>query len=145
MSDELTGDILQSQDERAVRAGSSLFADTRAEGNLDIPAFIALLQDLLKIDAPSVILVPKYPKYLKVGTKENDAIFSADNPTSKFSPTITYRILRREPASIGGNKEPFGTGQKDRTPRRHERSGNPDGTQTVVYGQMFDNLIRFEI
>jgi hypothetical protein len=136
--------LAQSEEEaRNTVAVSGPTSGVRAEGNLDIPGFTDLLYTMLKIDCPSVFFVPAYPKYLKINTRENKE--TMDNPVQKFKSTISYRIIRREPATIGGNKEPFGTGQKDFRPKERMRVGNADGTQTTVYGQRFDNLMRFDI
>lgn len=139
----LSGWAQSSEDQRSTVAGSSIANSTRAEGNLDIPGFTDLLYTMLKVDCPSVFFVPAFPKYLKIGTRENKE--TMDNPTQKFKSTITYRVIRREPATIGGNKEPFGTGQKDFRPKERLHVGNVDGTQTTIYGQRFDNLIRFDV
>jgi hypothetical protein len=128
---------------RTTVAGSSPVSGTRAEGNLDYVGFTDLLYSMLKVDCPDTFFVPAFPKYLKTNTRENKE--TMDNPIQKFKRTITYRVIRREPATIGGNKEPFGTGQKDLKPKERMRIGNPDGTQTIIYGQRFDNLIRFNI
>ncbi len=45
---------------------------------------------------------------------------------------------------MGGNKQPFGTGVKSYTPRFRETIGNTDGTQTHIFGQLFDNLVTFK-
>jgi hypothetical protein len=95
---------------------------------------------MLELDAPSIVIVPAYPKYLRPMTDT-----SQDNPSEKIPTTITYRVVRREIATLGGNKEPFGTGYKEMIPRERARIGQRDGTQVVVYGQNFDNEIRFEI
>ncbi len=139
----LTSSLQPVDDERNTVAGTHGGNSAGAEGNLDIQGFMHLLYLMLKVDYPSAVFVPSYPKYLKVGTKENTE--TMDNPVQKFKPTITYMIMRREPATIGGNKEPFGTGQKDFRPKERQRVGNQDGTQTIIYGQRFDNLVRFDI
>jgi hypothetical protein len=98
---------------------------------------------MLKVDAPQLIIVPAYPKYLRPGTEEYKQ--TVDSPSAKFPVTITYRITRREPATTGGNKEPFGSGYKELVPHERMRIGQVDGTQTVISGQNFDNYIKFEI
>jgi hypothetical protein len=98
---------------------------------------------MLKIDAPQIIFVPAYPRYLKPGTEEYRK--TMDNPVEKLPVTITHKVIRREPGTMGGNKEPFGTGFKERTPHERARQGMRDGSQVIVYGQNFDNEIRFEI
>lgn len=134
--------LLQStENARIVRAKVRGYTGTEAEGNLDMVGFITLLQDMLAVDAPKVVIVPAYPKYLKVGTPENAK--TIDNPTATFSPTITYKRIRREPATTGGNKQPFGTGYKEFTPKLRAELENADGSKTLIFGQNFDNLIRF--
>ena len=143
MSD-ITGTLMTPEEVRKVVASShNNDNSTRAEGNLDLPEFFSLLYNMLKIDLPSAILVPSYPKYLYPGTEEYNK--TMDNPTENFSPTITYEIIRKEPATMGGNKQPFGTGFKEHTPKERRRIGNTNGTQTIIYGQLFDNLVRFNI
>lgn len=140
-SDILIGNVQTDVAAREVDAASHTTAGTRAEGNLDLPEFFSLLYRMMKIDAPSIVLVPAYPKYLRPPESGN----TMDNPSGKMPPTVTYRIVRREPATIGGNKEFFGTGYKNFTPQERMREGRRDGTQVVVYGQNFDNEIRFEV
>lgn len=134
--------LLTAEEQREVMSNAPGLSGTIAEGNLDITDFIHLVQDMLAVDYPRGILVPAYPKYLKVGTDENAK--TMDNPTEKYRPTITYKVIKREPGTIGGNKQPFGTGQKDWQPRERARIPGIDG-ETVIYGQWFDNLVRFDI
>ena len=141
MSD-IVATIQTPEEVRKVVAKSHGKSGTKAEGLLAITDFFTLLFQMLRVDCPDVIIVPSFPKYLKPETSE--FIATMENPTEKFRRTITYEITRREPATIGGNKQPFGTGVKSFTPRLRETVGNPDGTQTHTFGQLFDNLIKFK-
>lgn len=128
---------------RQVTAKEHGSSSTLAEGNLDLEEFFSLLYNMLKIDTPNTILAPAYPKYLRPGTEEYSR--TINTPTVQFPTTITYRVIRREPGTHGGNKEPFGTGFKELTP--HERRWVPQvtGSQLVIWGQNFDNEIQFEV
>lgn len=143
-TDDLSAVLLTPDEMRKVVAKSHIppnEKDTRAEGNLDLPEFFTTIYQMLRVDCPRVIFVPSYPKYLKPGTPEFEATFNI--PTPKFAPTITYSVTKREPATMGGNKQPFGTGYKEYVPKERRTIGNADGTQTIIYGQNFDNLVRF--
>lgn len=131
------------EEARNVRAKNHGTSGTLAEGNLDLPEFFELLFKMLKIDAPQMTFVPAYPKYLRPDSEEFTR--SMDNPAARFPVTITYRVKRREPATTGGNKEPFGTGFRELTPHERKRIAQIDGTQVVIYGQNFDNEIEFEV
>lgn len=143
MSEQITSTLQTPDQVRETLAKSHGVSNTRAEGNVDLPGLFSLLYRMLQIDAPQLIFAPAYPKYLRPDTEEFKR--TVDNPTEKFPVTITYRIVRREPATMGGNKEMFGTGFKELTPKERMRQGMRDGSQVVVYGQNFDNAIRFEI
>ena len=143
MADDLSSQLQTPDQVRITSANSSIDSGTRAAGNLDLPAFFSLLYNMIKIDAPQIVFAPAYPKYLRPGTEEYTK--TVDSPTVKLPVTITYRITRREPSTTGGNKEPFGSGYKERTPHERMRIGQADGTQTVISGQNFDNEVKFEI
>lgn len=142
MSD-ITASLQTPEEVRNVLAESHGQSNTRAEGNLDLPQFFSLIYRMLKIDAPQIVFVPAYPRYLRPDTEEFRK--TMDNPVEKFPVTITHKVIRREPGTMGGNKEPFGTGFKERTPHERARTGMRDGSQVVVYGQNFDNEIKFEV
>ncbi len=134
---------LQTPEEvRKVVAKSHGKSSSKAEGLLSLTDFFTLLFEMLRIDCPDVVIVPSFPKYLKPDTPEFKG--TMDNPTEKFRRTITYEVKRREPATMGGNKQPFGTGVKSYTPKFRETVGNVDGTQTQIFGQLFDNLLEFK-
>lgn len=144
MSDqnEILTAIQTPEEVRKVVAKSHGKSDSKAEGLLSLTDFFTLLFEMLRIDCPDVVIVPSFPKYLRPETPEFKATFEV--PTPVFRRTITYEVTRREPATTGGNKQPFGTGVKSYTPRLRETIGNVDGTQTQVFGQLFDNLIKFK-
>lgn len=140
---DITASLQTPEKIRETMAASHNLSDTRADGNLDLPELFSLLYKMLQIDAPAVIFTPAYPKYLRPDTPDFKA--TMDNPTQKFPVTITYRVIRREPGTMGGDKQPFGTGFKEFTPHERARKGLRDGTQVIVSGQNFDNEVRFEI
>lgn len=143
MADDLVFTLQTPEAVRETLAKSHGQSANNAEGNLDLIGTFSLLYRMLKIDAPRIVLVPAFPKYLRPESAEYQK--TMDDPTETFPITITYRVVRREPATTGGNKEPFGTGFKERTPHERMRQGMRDGTQVILYGQNFDNEVRFEI
>jgi len=116
----------------------------KAFGNLTMQQFFALLYHVLDIEKPGLVIAPAFPRYLMKGTQEHKA--TMDNPTEKFVDTITYKITREEPGSIGGSKQPFGT-TREVAPRLRQIK-NPetkDEKDTQIYGQWFDTLVQFDI
>ena len=142
MSDQILSTLQTPEEVRKVVAKSHGQSSSKAECLLSLTDFFTLLVEMLKIDCPDAVIVPSFPKYLKPDTPEFKATF--ENPTEKFRRTITYEVMRREPATMGGNKQPFGTGVKSYVPRFRETVGNEDGTQTQIFGQWFDNLVKFK-
>lgn len=122
---------------------------TKSEGNLDLSQFYVLLYWILRIEKPDMIFVPAFPKFLQEGTPEYKAIFDVDNPTELFADTVTYKVTRQEPATIGGDNQMFGTGTQELTPRLRETGSATNysgkGVSREVYAQRFDTLVQFDL
>ena len=112
----------------------------KSSGNLTSQQFFTLLYYTLDIEQPNLILAPAYPKYLMPGTEEFKSTF--DNPTVKFRDTITFKITREEPGSIGGDKQPFGT-TREVAPRLRQTITD-DKKAVKMFGQWFDTLVQFD-
>ena len=109
-------------------------------GNLTIQQFHSLLYHMLDIEKPGLIIAPAFPKYLIPDTPAHQR--TMENPTEKFMDTITYKVTREEPGSIGGNKQPFG-GTRELTPNIRQIVKGPDKSENI-YGQWFDTLVQFD-
>ena len=115
----------------------------RAAGNLRLDQFFELIFNMLNILKPGLVITPAFPGYLIPGTKE--FIATMDNPTENFTDTITYKIVREEPASIGGSKQPFSSATREITPRlREEVPYSNRSNVREIYGQLFDTLVHFD-
>lgn len=113
-----------------------------SDGNLTLQQFFSLLFYILEVEKPSVILAPSYPQYLIPTTEEFSNMI--DNPTALFKDTITYMVTKEEPGTLGGDKQPFGSGRRELTPKIRETVDNGDKT-VVKYGQFSDALVQFDI
>lgn len=112
------------------------------QGNLTLPQFYDLFYRVMIMEQPDVITAPAYPPYLIPGTDAYD--MTMDEPVQKFKDTITYKVTRMEPASIGGNKQPFGDGQRELTPKLR-RTVKDVNKQDNIYGQFLDTLIQYDV
>lgn len=132
-----TPDVYKEEQRQIIR---DLSEPQTSSGNLTQQQFFEVLYYLLDIEQPDLILAPAFPKYLMPGTEEFKLTF--DNPTAKFKDTITFKVTREEPGSVGGDKQPFGT-TRELTPRiRHIKTDS--GTSTRYFGQWFDALVQFD-
>lgn len=122
---------------------------TKSDGNLDLYQFMTLIYWIMNIEKPDVVFIPSFPKYLQEGSPEFKSIFSVDNPTEMFPDTITYKVTRQEPATIGGDSQMFGSGPQELTPRLRETGNatNSSGGSVSrdVYAMRFDTLVQFDL
>jgi len=116
---------------------------TTEDGNLTIQQFLTLLFYILEVERPNVILAPSYPQYLIPTTEEFRNMI--DNPTALFKDTITYMIIKEEPSSIGGDKQPFGSGRRELIPRVRSTKLDNTSTSSIIHGQFSDAYIQFDI
>ena len=115
---------------------------TTAEGNLTLKQFFDLMYHMLQIEKPGLVFVPAWPEYLIPSTPEYKK--TMDNPTDMFADTITYMVTREEPGSVGGDKQPFGT-KREVVPRVREIKNTYGDKSQVIYGQITDTLIQFDL
>ena len=118
--------------------------NTQAKGNLNLTQFLALLENMLNMDKPNIVFAPAYPKYLDGDSTEFKA--SMDNPTEEWKNTITYKVTRQEPASIGGRKQPFDGETRERIPRLRQTVNIPSEEKALeIYGMFYDVYVQFDI
>ena len=80
-------------------------------------------------------VVPAYPDELVVPSTG-----TIHNPAGGFTDTITYQIIRREPASL--KDKPFQS-EKEIKPRVRDIRSTDDGAVEIL-GQWYDNLVLFD-
>lgn len=136
--------MILTADKYAEKLENIVPAPQKAGGNLTMQQFFTLLYYVLKIEKPGLVIAPAFPRYLMKGTQEHK--LTMDNPTEKFVDTITYKITREEPGSIGGNKQPFG-GTREIVPRLRQsvKPDTKDEKEVQIYGQWFDTLVQFDM
>lgn len=116
---------------------------SREAGNLSLKEFFELMYYMLDIQKPGLVFAPAWPQYLIPSTPEYKK--TMDNPTEMFADTVTYMITRKEPTSIGGDKQPFGSGSRELTPRVREVQRTNDDKSRIIYGQRYDSLVQFDL
>ena len=117
---------------------------SQARGNLDLTQFLDLLENMFNMDRPDIVFAPAYPRYLDGDSTEFK--MSTDNPTEQWKNTITYKVTRLEPASVGGRKQPFDGDTRELVPRLRQ-TVNPVGEEKAlqIYGRCYDVFVQFDI
>lgn len=110
-------------------------------GKADIPQFYLALKIMMKVIKPSVHFVYAYPESVIERTTS-----SSDQRTPVFKPTITFKVFRREPASINEGSKPF-SGQNMWKPRLRDRKASERDEDKIVdiYEYGLDNMVQFDI
>lgn len=89
-------------------------------------------------DNARLVVCPAYPV---------DFVPRADgtlpNPTGKFEKTVTYMVIRREPAALRG-AAPFQGGKEIKPREREITEIDGDNGYIGIKGQWFDNLVQFD-
>ena len=116
---------------------------SKASGNLTLQQFFDLMFNMINIERPDIIFAPSHPRYVILGTDEFKATMV--NPNELFVNTITHFTLREEPGSVGGDKQPFGTGRREVTPRVREIISDNKTESGLQFGQWMDTLVQFDI
>lgn len=114
----------------------------RSAGNITAQQFFETMYWILDVEQPDLVFAPAYPNFLIPGTKAYDQ--TMDNPVKLFRDTVTYKITREEPGSVGGSKQPFGD-TRELTPQLRMDNAKVGATVTQIYGQTFDTLVQFDV
>ena len=139
----LESKLIQTPKDYAKTLASYFDLPTREAGNLNLKQFFELMYYMLDIQNPGLVFAPAWPQYLIPSTPENKK--TMDNPTKMFADTVTYMVTRKEPTTIGGDKQPFGSGSRELTPRPRETQRSSDEKSRLIFGQRHDNLIQFDL
>jgi hypothetical protein len=90
----------------------------------------------------TLVVVPAYPAEIIEQTSISSERLPG-RPTGKIEDTITYQIIRREPAAVTNRPtEPF-QGGAEHKPRSREVQETNDG-HIEIKSQRFDNLVQFD-
>jgi hypothetical protein len=114
----------------------------KSTGNLTTQQFFELMYWILDIEQPDLVFAPAFPNFLIPGTKAYQQ--TVDNPVKLFRDTITYKITREEPGSMGGSKQPFGD-TRELNPKLRQTAAKTGDTVSDIYGQWFDTLVQFDV
>ena len=114
----------------------------KSVGNLTTQQFFELMYWILDIEQSDLVFAPAFPNFLIPGTKAYQK--TVDNPVKLFRDTVTYKITREEPGSVGGSKQPFGD-TREITPKLRQEAVKVGDKVTDIYGQWFDALIQFDV
>jgi len=147
-----------------VDTGNKEHFHLRANGTLTITPSLYKVKELLStfgsvfkyatvegndLGLDKVRYVPAYPDEIIAlrGDIPSELKPTIDNPTTEFVDTITYKVVRREPAHFGSGG-PFTPTNKESKPRLRDpfiKSNEVEGESFEVWGQRFDNLVQFDI
>lgn len=122
----------------------------QSDSHLEITEAMYKINELMKRWAPDVRFVPAYPDYIIASRGDIpqsllNSMQSIDNPIISFIETITYKVVRREPAHVGAGG-PFGP-MKETKPRLREPyipSEQEVGVSYEMWGQRFENIVQFD-
>jgi hypothetical protein len=119
----------------------------RSDSTLNITEAMYYIKGLMDRWAPEIRFVPAYPDDIIESRADlPDSIRkTANNPVISFVDTITYKVVRREPAHVGAGGA-FGP-KKELKPRLREQyvksEENSEDTYEI-WGQRFENLVQFD-
>lgn len=114
----------------------------RLGGSGDVKDFAHGVYQLVSILKPAYVFTHAYPEsIINHGDEQPDRT----NRVPTFAPTITWKVFRREPGSLG--EKPFGprTMKKPRIMERAVQSETNPDFLVAIYEMDYDNILQFDI
>lgn len=144
---ETNFDILHRQLVRDNNALERKYLPKDAIGSLgnyiDIDSFLDVLYNLLESNNYIITDDEKDVPGKFLFTEENPDISVSSSQDNRIKDTIVFEIVRREPASMSSNADPFAGTKHYRPILIGEENDGNEGGRVIHLAHFYDNLIRF--
>lgn len=112
----------------------------RGGPSVEISGFFAILGHILREDEPKIHYQAAYPDFI---LKLMDFTPTIDNPTATLPYTITFKVIKKTPATIRGNS-PHGSRAEPKPMIREQNAYEDSDYVYSTYGHRFDYTVQFD-